>query len=169
MSPAFLFTVITPFDTVQPAGPPPRADFHSSRLRPSNSWMASDGASPHLAAGVTIFGTGDHTSVSSGLVGFCALAQMGMTSASAQSSGRFMIDAVVRERVLSASKPEEVRRRSTPAQCTPAARMADPRPTSPPRFRHPRHPYRTPDRRAQHELLQGRRDARAATHPRMAR
>src|SRR5258708_12605623 len=114
MSPAFLFTVITPFDTVHPAGPPSFADFHSSRLRPSKSRMASDDASPHLAAGVMIFGSGDPTSVSSGFMGFSAPAQMGMNTPSAQSSGRFMIDAVVRERVLSASKPEEVRQRSTP-------------------------------------------------------
>ena len=46
--------------------PPPFADTHSSRLRPSNNTMASDGGALFAAPGVTTFGTGDQTSVSSG-------------------------------------------------------------------------------------------------------
>ena len=67
MLPAFLLTVMTPSATVQPAGDLSRVDTHSSRFLPSKRTMASDGAAPGVAAGVTTLGSGFHTSVSSGL------------------------------------------------------------------------------------------------------
>src|SRR5690348_15418907 len=68
MLPAFLFTVNAPFATVHCAGPP-SIDAHSSRLRPSNSTIASDGGAAGVGLpllGVTTRGTGVHCSVSSG-------------------------------------------------------------------------------------------------------
>jgi hypothetical protein len=70
MLPVFLSTVMTPSSTRQragPVGPSWPTDTHSSRLRPSKSTIASDGgARLTTGPGVTTFGTGCHTSVSSG-------------------------------------------------------------------------------------------------------
>jgi hypothetical protein len=66
MFPDFLFTVITPSATVQAAGDVSFTFTHSSRLVPPKSTIASDGAAPHSPPGVTIFGSGFQTSVSSG-------------------------------------------------------------------------------------------------------
>src|SRR6185295_17687605 len=69
MLPAFLLTVSTPSATAHCAGDPSCADTHSFWLLPSNRTIASEGADP-LVPGVTIFGSGLQTSVSSGF-GFC--------------------------------------------------------------------------------------------------
>ena len=67
MLPDFLFTVRTPLATTQSAGAwAAFAVTHSFRSLPSNSTMASDGAALLSAPGVTTFGSGDQTSVSSG-------------------------------------------------------------------------------------------------------
>ena len=72
MSPAFLFTVSTPFCTVHPAGfVVSLAVTHCERSRPSKSTIASEGGAAFVAPGVTIFGTGVQTSVSSGLPFAC--------------------------------------------------------------------------------------------------
>src|SRR5580765_750760 len=69
MLPAFLLTVRTPSATAHCAGDPSCADTHSFWLLPSNRTIASEGAEP-LVPGVTTFGSGLQTSVSSGF-GFC--------------------------------------------------------------------------------------------------
>src|SRR6187401_3029393 len=69
MLPAFLLTVRTPSATTHCAGEPSCADTHSFWLLPSNRTIASEGADPSVP-GVTIFGSGLQTSVSSGF-GFC--------------------------------------------------------------------------------------------------
>src|SRR5215467_4003554 len=72
MFPAPLFTVMTPSATVHFAGADRScADTHSSRFFPSNRMIASDGGAPHSAPGVTAFGSGCHTSVSSGFAVDC--------------------------------------------------------------------------------------------------
>src|SRR5215471_1584589 len=67
MLPAALFTVITPSPTTHCAGVWSFTATHSSRFLPSNRMIASDGGAPQVAPGVTTTGSGDHTSVSSGL------------------------------------------------------------------------------------------------------
>src|SRR6185437_15917217 len=66
MFPPALFTVSTPSATVHFAADLSRTDTHSSRFLPSNSTIASEGAAVQVAPGVTTFGTGCQTSVSSG-------------------------------------------------------------------------------------------------------
>src|SRR5436305_13633103 len=66
-TPFSLLTVSTPSATGHLAGDLSRLDTHSSRFLPSNSTIASDGGAVLLAPGVTSFGIGSHTSVSSGL------------------------------------------------------------------------------------------------------
>src|ERR1700730_6005327 len=72
--PPDLFTVITPSATSHLAGDLSRFVTHSSRFFPSKSTIASEGAAPHVAPGVTTLGTGSQISVSSGfgLAGVCA-------------------------------------------------------------------------------------------------
>src|SRR5690242_156796 len=102
MSPLGLFTVITPFATVHFAGEPSFADTHSSRLRPSNSTIASDGGASLVFPGVTTLGTGVHTSVSSGRGAFpfcCAWAGRVANTASASTvaaSERVVMDGNIR-------------------------------------------------------------------------
>src|SRR5579863_3915907 len=72
MLPAGLFTVRMPLATVQFAAAEwslswSWAETHSSRFLPSNRMMASEGAAPQVAPGVTTLGSGCQTSVSSGL------------------------------------------------------------------------------------------------------
>src|SRR3974390_2337157 len=67
MLPAAFLTVMTPSATVHCAGDLSCADTHSSRFLPSKRTRASDGGAPHVAPGVTTFGSGAQTSVSSGL------------------------------------------------------------------------------------------------------
>src|SRR5271157_4451158 len=67
MLPADLATVITPSATVHCARDLSLADTHSSRFFPSKRMIASEGGAPQVAPGVTIFGSGSQTSVSSGL------------------------------------------------------------------------------------------------------
>src|SRR3974390_2934257 len=67
MLPAAFFTVTMPSATIHCAGDLSCADAHSSRFLPSKRTKASDGGAPHIAPGVTIFGSGAQTSVSSGL------------------------------------------------------------------------------------------------------
>src|SRR5688572_33458579 len=70
MLPLGLCTVKTPSCTTHVAGVRPLVLTHSSRFLPSKSTIASDGAGVGAAwsgDGVTIFGTGVQTSVSSGL------------------------------------------------------------------------------------------------------
>src|SRR5690606_34988217 len=64
---AGLCTVITPSCTFQPAGDPSFTFSHSSSDVPSKSTMASDGGSASVFPGVTMGGSGSHTSVSFGL------------------------------------------------------------------------------------------------------
>src|ERR1700689_3506804 len=74
MFPPVLFTVITPSATSHFAGDLSLFVTHSSRFLPSNSTIASEGAAPQVAPGVTTAGTGSQISVSSGfgLAGDCA-------------------------------------------------------------------------------------------------
>src|ERR1700678_2530685 len=74
MFPPVLFTVIIPSATSHFAGDLSRFVTHSSRFLPSNSTIASEGAAPQVAPGVTTGGTGSQISVSSGfgLAGDCA-------------------------------------------------------------------------------------------------
>src|SRR6185312_2514608 len=74
MLPAALFTVSTPPATSHFAGDLSWAETHWSRFLPSKSTIASEGGAASLAPGVTILGTGFHTSVASGFCsfGFCA-------------------------------------------------------------------------------------------------
>src|ERR1700753_3085639 len=67
MLPAVLLTTRTPFSTTHFAGDLSLVATHWSRLRPSNSTMASDGGAGSVAPGVTTGGTGVHCSVSCGL------------------------------------------------------------------------------------------------------
>src|ERR1700676_5253898 len=67
MFPTVLSTTIAPFSTRQRAGERSLVMTHSSRFRPSNRTIASDGAAPQSAPGNTLGGTGSHCSVSSGL------------------------------------------------------------------------------------------------------
>jgi hypothetical protein len=67
-TPRALFTVSTPPATVHCAGDLSRVSTHSSRLRPSNSTIASDGGALSAAPGVTTGGTGARTSVSAGFI-----------------------------------------------------------------------------------------------------
>src|SRR5689334_10610372 len=67
VAPRALFTVITPFCTIQLAGDLSLVFTHSSSFFPSNRTIASEGGADSTAAGVTTFGTGSHTSVSCGL------------------------------------------------------------------------------------------------------
>src|SRR5271166_1864274 len=73
-TPGAFFTVRMPFDTTQWAGVWSWADTHSSSFLPSNNTIASEGGAASVGPGVTILGTGCHTSVSSGLAlaGCCA-------------------------------------------------------------------------------------------------
>src|SRR5580693_10335284 len=73
-TPGALFTVITPSATSHLAGDLSLFVTHSSRFFPSKSTIASEGAAPHVAPGVTTLGTGSQISVSSGfgLAGDCA-------------------------------------------------------------------------------------------------
>src|SRR3984893_7295355 len=72
--PPDLFTVITPSATSHFAGDLSRFVTHSSRFFPSKSTIASEGAAPLVAPGLTTLGTGSQISVSSGfgLAGDCA-------------------------------------------------------------------------------------------------
>src|SRR5438270_3012222 len=70
MLPAFLLTVSTPSETIHWAGDLSCAETHWSRFLPSNKMIASEGAAPQVAPGVTTSGTGFHTSVSSGFAWF---------------------------------------------------------------------------------------------------
>src|ERR1700728_55851 len=74
MLPPALLTVITPSATSHLAGDLSLFVTHSSRFLPSNSTIASEGAAPQVAPGVTTAGTGSQISVSSGfgLTGDCA-------------------------------------------------------------------------------------------------
>src|ERR1700683_1023120 len=74
MLPSPLLTVITPSATVHLAGDLSRTESHSSIFLPSKSTIASEGAAPQVAPGVTTAGTGSQISVSSGfgLAGDCA-------------------------------------------------------------------------------------------------
>src|ERR1700761_2715479 len=65
-TPRSLLTVIAPPAIVQRAGDLSRLDTHSSRFFPSNRMMASEGGAAFSWPGVTIGGTGSHTSVSWG-------------------------------------------------------------------------------------------------------
>src|ERR1700733_7016738 len=67
MLPTVLSTTMAPFSTRQRAGERSLVMTHSSRFRPSNRTMASDGAALPSAPGTTLGGTGSHCSVSSGL------------------------------------------------------------------------------------------------------
>src|ERR1700692_1749841 len=67
MFPTVLSTTIAPFSTRQRAGERSLVMTHSSRFRPSNRTIASDGAAPSPTPGNTLGGTGSHCSVSSGL------------------------------------------------------------------------------------------------------
>src|SRR5689334_20361142 len=67
MLPAFLSTVRMPSATVHAAGDLSLTLTHWSRFLPSKSTIASDGGAALVAPGVTTFGTGSQTSVSSGL------------------------------------------------------------------------------------------------------
>src|SRR6185312_14200911 len=73
---ALLTTMSAPL-TNQRAGVWSCAETHSFRLLPSKRTIASDGAAPTRAPGVTTGGTGLHTSVSLGfsLLASCAIAQ----------------------------------------------------------------------------------------------
>src|SRR6188472_2541790 len=85
MLPVLLVTVSRPSATVQPAGDWSRVDTHSSRFLPSNNTMASDGGRAPWP-GLTIFGTGCHTSVSAGFPlgrACCAASGMARTVTSA--------------------------------------------------------------------------------------
>src|SRR5436305_3247765 len=70
MLPAFLLTVSTPSETIHWAGDLSCAETHCSRFLPSNKMIASEGAAPQVAPGVTTSGTGFQTSVSSGFASF---------------------------------------------------------------------------------------------------
>src|ERR1700722_17755857 len=67
MFPTVLSTTIAPFSTRQRAGERSLVMTHSSRFRPSNRTIASDGAAPPSTPGNTLGGTGSHCSASSGL------------------------------------------------------------------------------------------------------
>src|SRR5690606_17345537 len=67
MSPVPGATVTAPSLTVHLAWPPPLTETHWLRSLPSNSTMASEGASEGEAPGVTIFGCGIQNSVDSGV------------------------------------------------------------------------------------------------------
>src|SRR5690349_22286569 len=86
MLPAFLLTVMTPSATVQPAGPLSLTETHSSRFLPSNSTIASLGASAFILPGVTTFGTGSHTSVAFGSPFGCCAAAAGCCGACARAT-----------------------------------------------------------------------------------
>src|SRR3954470_11799159 len=76
--PSPFFTVIMPSCTFHCAGEWPSTDTHSSTFLPSNSTTASEGGSVQVAPGVTTFGSGLQTSVSSGLVFAVCWAKNGM-------------------------------------------------------------------------------------------
>src|SRR5487761_505159 len=65
-TPGALFTSMTPSRTNQRAGVWSCAETHSFRFLPSKRMIASDGAAPAVAPGVTTGGTGAQTSVSFG-------------------------------------------------------------------------------------------------------
>src|SRR5580700_2910365 len=67
MFPTDLSTTRAPFTIRQRAGERSLVMTHSSRFRPSNRTMASEGAALPSAPGTTLGGTGSHCSVSSGL------------------------------------------------------------------------------------------------------
>src|SRR5579864_2684014 len=72
MLPAVLLTTRMPSATVHFAGcERSLAETHSSRFFPSKRMIASDGGLPHSEPGVTTFGSGCQTSVSSGLACGC--------------------------------------------------------------------------------------------------
>src|SRR3954470_20933984 len=94
MSPADLFTVMTPFATDHFAGDPSLADTHSSRLAPPKRTTASEGASRSVFPGATTFGTGCQTSVSSGRIGFadvCATACVAASTSTARIGREVMV------------------------------------------------------------------------------
>src|SRR5438477_11692623 len=70
MFPAFLLTVSTPSATIHCAGDLSCTHTHWSRFLPSNNIIASEEAAPLAAPGLTTFGTGCQTSVSSGFALF---------------------------------------------------------------------------------------------------
>src|SRR5580704_7979804 len=80
-TPGALLTVMTPSATIHFAGDLSWADTHSSRFFPSNRTIASEGGALQVAPGVTIFGTGSQTSVSSGFGLACSCAVRGTATA----------------------------------------------------------------------------------------
>src|ERR1700730_11694489 len=88
MLPADLSTVMTPSATFQRAGEWSLTEAHWSRLRPSNSTIASVGGALSVAPGETTAGTGSHCSVAFGSAfsslavagGFCAPAQIALAT-----------------------------------------------------------------------------------------
>src|SRR5882724_397574 len=91
MLPADLSTVMTPSATFQRAVEWSLTDAHWSRLRPSNSTIASVGGAQSVAPGETTVGTGSHCSVAFGstllslaVAGeFCALTQIALATPNA--------------------------------------------------------------------------------------
>src|ERR1700730_10758142 len=88
MLPAALSTVMNPSVTFQRAGEWSLTDTHWSRLRPSNSTIASVGGALSVAPGETTGGTGSHCSVAFGSAfsslamagGFCAPGQIALAT-----------------------------------------------------------------------------------------
>src|SRR3954468_8273469 len=72
------FTVMMPSCTSHPAGDWSFTFTHSSSFFPLKRTIASEGGSVQVAPGVTTFGSGDQTSVSSGLgLGACSCEKTG--------------------------------------------------------------------------------------------
>src|SRR5277367_4720050 len=88
MFPPDLFTVITPSATSHLAGDLSLLVTHSSRFLPSNSTIASDGAAPQVAPGLTTLGTGSQISVSSGFGLVADWARRGAATASSAADAR---------------------------------------------------------------------------------
>src|ERR1700744_3114242 len=88
MFPSPLLTVITPSFTFHLAGLLSLLETHSSRFLPSKRMIASEGAAPQVAPGVTTAGTGSQTSVSSGLAPAGAWAKRGADTASRAAEAR---------------------------------------------------------------------------------
>src|SRR3954469_13092049 len=86
MLPVGLLTVNAPLAMVHCAGERSLTETHSSRFRPSNRTIASEGGASFVGPGVTTFGTGVQTSVSSGLPFACAASDDAPTTRTANAS-----------------------------------------------------------------------------------
>src|SRR5579883_1151795 len=80
-TPGALLTTMTPSRTSQRAGDWSCAETHSLRSLPLKRTIASDGAAPTVAPGVTTGGTGIHNSVSFGFgIAACCASPIALTA-----------------------------------------------------------------------------------------